>query len=105
MVDEELTEALKVYRDALEQFHKQPAHKPGEVLTPDERFLAEFGAERGPGLLPTIHALHTEARGVRDPGGPLGNYATALSAWADTHPEVDRRVLHRLIHDLLWAAK
>ncbi|TLM73143.1 hypothetical protein [Pseudarthrobacter sp. NamB4] len=105
MVDEELSAALAAYRDALEQYQKEPAHKPGETPTPDERFLADFGTERGQTFLPTIHALHAEARRVRDPGGPLGNYSNALVAWADTHPEVDRQVLHRLIRELLWAAK
>ncbi|TLM87657.1 hypothetical protein [Pseudarthrobacter sp. NamE5] len=105
MIDEELSAALAAYRDAWEQCKKQPPHRPGEMPTPEDLFLANFGTERGQSFLPTIHALHAEAQRVPDPGGPLGNYSNALATWADTHPEVDRQVLHRLIRELLWAAK
>lgn len=69
----------------------------------DERFLTEFGPERGYELLAAIRTLHAEAGSVPDPGGPLlGGYYDALKAWADTHPEVERAELNLIIDRLLW---
>lgn len=103
-VDEELSAALKALREAWRQYREDPARKAGEqVMTGDERFLAEYGAERGQKFIAVSRALHKEAQSVPDPGGPLlGEYNDALKAWADTHPEVDRAELNLIIDRLLW---
>lgn len=103
MLDEELTAALRAHREARYAYAPDPARQRGEpVPSGDERFLAAVGARRGQKLLAAIRALDAEARRVPDPGGPLGNYADALSAWAATHPEIDPDELRRITDQLLW---
>ena len=103
-VDKELSAALKAHREAWRQYREDPARKAGEqVPTGDERFLEEFGTERGQKFIAASGALNKEAQSVPDPGGPLlGEYYDALKAWADTHPEVDRAELNLIISRLLW---
>ncbi|MFP5315136.1 MAG: hypothetical protein ACLGHS_07140 [Actinomycetes bacterium] len=103
-VDEELSAALKALREAWRQYSEEQARRPAErVPTGDERFLAEFGVERGRKFIAANRALHMEAGRVPDPGGPLlGEYNDALKAWADSHPEVDRAELNLIINRLLW---
>jgi hypothetical protein len=103
-VDEELSAALKAHREAWRQYREDPARKAGgQAPTGDERFLAEFGAERGQHYIAVSRALNKEARSVPDPGGPLlGDYNDALEAWADSHPEIDRAELNVIINRLLW---
>lgn len=103
-VDEELSAALRSHREAWRQYREDPVRKAGEqVPTGDERFLAEFGADRGQKFIAVSRALHKEAGSVPGPGGPLlGEYYDALRAWADTHPEVDRAELNLIIDRLLW---
>jgi len=101
MVDEGLNTALKVLREAWEQYREDPARKAGEkVPTGDERFLAELGPERGPELLASIRSLLAEAAQVPDPGGPMINYVRALAGWAATHPEVSPREMTYITYPL-----
>jgi hypothetical protein len=103
MVDEELSAALRVYREAWHDYTHDPARRRGEpVPSADERFLAGVGAERGQELLAAVRALHGEAQRVPDPGGPLGNYADALRDWAATHPEDDLSEMSQITRELLW---
>ncbi|UNK46916.1 hypothetical protein [Arthrobacter sulfonylureivorans] len=106
MVDDELSAALRAYREAWHDYTHDPARRRGEsVPSGDERFLAEIGAERGQQLLAAVRALRAEAQRVPDPGGPLGSYADALADWAATHPEVDRSEMRRITRELLWAQR
>lgn len=103
MVDDELSAALRAYREAWRDYTHDPARRRGApVPSGDERFLGEIGAERGQQLLAAVRALHVEAQRVPDPGGPLGNYADALADWAAAHPEVDPSEMRRITRELLW---
>lgn len=75
----------------------------GHAPPRNEQFLTEFRAGQGQKPVSAGRTLQEEARSVPDPGGPLlGAYYDALKAWADTHPEVDRAELDRIIDRLLW---
>lgn len=102
MVNEELSAALEVYREAWWQWRYGPERMRGEAVPSlEERFLAAVGSERGPDLWAAIRALQAEAERVPDPGGPLKNYIDAISAWAKTHPEVDPSAMTTITRPLI----
>ncbi len=98
-VDEELAAAMRTVRETWTDYRRARSRHSGEpVLSVDELLAAKFGHERGKELWAEIRALHAEAESVPDPGGPvIGEYADALRAWADTHPEVDPFELNLIV--------